>query len=252
MHRGDLVLDLGAGTGALTAPLLAAGANVVAVERDAALAARLRRRFRCDEVTVVEHDLLTFALPRRAYRVVASIPFSITTPLLGRLLDPSDSSLQRAVVVLEWGAARRISAAAPADARILWWSARYELRSTRRIPAQDFSPPPRIDGGILIATRRAQPLVPQCHQPPFARLLTTACHSRGAPIGEALAPIFSRRQLRRLVSELRLDPQMATGRLDVKQWATINAAMVTLVDPARWPRGKPRWSTARARQPSTT
>jgi len=50
------VLDLGAGAGALTAPLVGAGARVVAVERDPALASRLRRRFAPADVTVVEQD----------------------------------------------------------------------------------------------------------------------------------------------------------------------------------------------------
>ena len=248
MRRGDLVLDLGAGTGALTAPLLRAGANVVAIERDATLAAALRRRFGRAELTVVEHDLLAFALPRRPYRVVASIPFSITTALLGRLLDPGDSSLERAVLVLEWGAARRLSAAAPADARILWWSARYELRLGRRIAADSFSPPPRVDSGVLVAVRRVAPLVPRREQTAFARLLTQASARHAAPIAEVLRPIFSRQQLRHVLSELRLDPRMPAGRLEIEHWAAINAAMVTLVDPRRWPRGRPRWSRARPRE----
>jgi len=88
---GRLVLDLGAGRGALTAALSAAGARVIAVERDARLAAGLRQRFDGDPaVRVVEADLRSFPLPRREFLVVASPPFSLTTALCRRLLgDPA-------------------------------------------------------------------------------------------------------------------------------------------------------------------
>lgn len=244
VRRGDLVLDLGAGAGALTAPLVRAGARVVAVERDPTLALRLRRRFADADVTAVEQDLLEVPLPRRAYRVVASIPFSITTPLLGRLLDPTVSCLERAALVVEWGAAKGVSDPRPADPRILWWSARFDLRIARRIRAESFSPSPEVDAAVLVAVRRAPPLVPRRESAPFARLLTTAFMSRRAPVAEVLAPIFSKRQLHRLLRDLSINPQTPIGLLRIEQWAAINAAMVALVDPARWPRGRPGWSRA--------
>lgn len=84
---GDLVLDLGAGYGAITSALAQAGARVIAVERDPGLAGRLRRRFgEHPGVRVVEADLRAIPLPRREFLVVANPPFSATTALLRRLL----------------------------------------------------------------------------------------------------------------------------------------------------------------------
>jgi 23S rRNA (adenine-N6)-dimethyltransferase len=243
VRRGDLVLDLGAGAGALSAPLLSAGARVVAVERDSALAGRLRRRFSGASVTVLEQDLLEVPLPRRAYRVVASIPFSITTPLVGRLLDPAATCLERAALVVEWGAGRRVCAAHPADPRILWWSARYDLRVAGRIGPQSFSPPPRVDAAVLVAARRPSPLVPRQQQASFARLLAAAFETRRAPVAVALGPVFSRRQARRLVRDLSVDPRLPISMLRIDQWAVINTAMVTLVPARRWPQRTPGWWT---------
>ncbi len=242
------MLDLGAGTGVLTAPLVGAGARVVAVERDAELAVRLRRRFNHANVTVLEQDVLEVPLPRRPYRVVASIPFAITTPLLGRLLDPTDSSLEQAALVVEWGAGKRVSHRRPANPRILWWRARFDLRIARQIRAESFSPPPRVDAAVLVAVPQAPPLVLRREQAPFARLLAKAFETRRAPVGDALAPIFAKRQLRRLLYDLSIDPQLPVALLGIEQWAAINATMVALVDPARWPRGRPAWSGA----PGTT
>src|SRR5213076_3278966 len=68
---GDLVMDLGAGTGVLTAALARAGADVLAVELDPVLAARLLARF----PRVVEDDARRVALPRGPFHVVANLPF---------------------------------------------------------------------------------------------------------------------------------------------------------------------------------
>jgi 23S rRNA (adenine-N6)-dimethyltransferase len=84
---GELVLDIGAGTGALTAPLVAAGAQVIAIELHPDRLAELRRRFG-SSVRVVRADAARLRLPRRPFRVVANPPFSLTGPLLRRLLQP--------------------------------------------------------------------------------------------------------------------------------------------------------------------
>ena len=102
VRPGELVLDIGAGEGALTAHLIRAGARVVAVELHPGRAARLRRRF--GDVTVVHADVTSLRLPSRPFRVIASPPYGITASLLGLLLAPgtrlvaADLVLQRAVV----------------------------------------------------------------------------------------------------------------------------------------------------------
>ena len=98
--RGDLVLDLGAGTGVLTRAIAGTGARVVAVELDPDLAASLRARF----ADVIEADILTIELPRQPFRVVANLPFACGTAILRRLLDPR-AALVSADVILEWGLA---------------------------------------------------------------------------------------------------------------------------------------------------
>jgi len=83
--RGDLVVDVGAGTGALTAPLIDAGARVIAIELHPRRAEALRKRFGRLAV-VVEADAADLRLPRRPFHVVANPPFAITTALVNRLL----------------------------------------------------------------------------------------------------------------------------------------------------------------------
>ena len=87
---GDLVLDIGAGNGLISTALARRGAQVQAIERDPALAERLRAKFATwPSVTVVEADVLAMPLPAESFRVVANIPFGITTDILHHLLDGS-------------------------------------------------------------------------------------------------------------------------------------------------------------------
>ena len=90
-------------------------------------------------------------LPRQPYLVMASIPFAITTALLDRLLGAPGTAVERADLVVEFGAARRFTARRPGDPRLLWWAARFELRLGRRIGADRFSPPPGVDAAVLRA-----------------------------------------------------------------------------------------------------
>jgi 23S rRNA (adenine-N6)-dimethyltransferase len=156
---GDLVLDLGAGYGALTGPLASAGARVIAIELDPGLAGRLRRRF-CAEplVGVVEADLREVPLPRRPFYVVASPPFALTTLLCRRLLGDRSVRLSGAELIVEWGAAKWLSSREPRDREMARWAARYQMRLVRRVPAASFSPPPRADAAYLrIRPRRRAP-----------------------------------------------------------------------------------------------
>lgn len=154
---GDLVLDLGAGYGALTGPLARAGARVIAIERDPRLAARLRRRFAAEPlVGVAEADLRQVPLPRRPFHVVASPPFGLTTFLCRRLLGDPAIRLTGAELILQWGAARWLASAQPRDAETARWAARYEMRLVRRVPAGSFAPPPGADAAYL-TIRPAQP-----------------------------------------------------------------------------------------------
>jgi 23S rRNA (adenine-N6)-dimethyltransferase len=150
---GDLVLDVGAGTGALTAPLVAAGARVIAVELHPGRAAALRRRFAGD-VVVVHADAADLRLPRRPFRVVANPPFARTTAILGRLLAPG-SRLVRADVVVQRAAARRwAEGRAPGAGR---WSRTYAVGLGRRIPRGAFDPQPNVDCTVLRVELSRQP-----------------------------------------------------------------------------------------------
>lgn len=134
IESSELVVDIGAGTGALTLALARRGAHVLAVELDPAWIARLREsaaRQTMGRIEVIHADFLSWRLPARPFRAVGCIPFGTTTAIFRRLFDDPSLPLSRADLIVQW----EISTAwAP------WWS--FQLG--RRIPAHQFRPVPKV------------------------------------------------------------------------------------------------------------
>jgi len=144
VRPGELVLDLGAGEGALTAHLVRAGARVVAIELNPRRASVLRERF--PGISVVQADVTSLRLPARPFRVVANPPYGISASLLRTLLAPgsrliaADLVLQRAVV--------RKYAADPTRT--------FNLTAGLMLPRRAFLPPPHVDSAVLVIRRRSR------------------------------------------------------------------------------------------------
>nr|WP_211232506.1 rRNA adenine N(6)-methyltransferase family protein [Thermocrispum municipale] len=146
VRPGQYVLDIGAGKGALTKHLVAAGARVLAIEPHPARAEELQERFAGQPVTVLRVDARELVLPRRPFRVVASPPYSISSELLRKLLK-TPSGMVAADLVLQRAVVRRFTDPARVPRR---WRARIG----RSLPRSAFHPPPRVDSAVLVVRKR--------------------------------------------------------------------------------------------------
>lgn len=204
----DLVVDIGAGTGRITAELSRVAREVVAVELDPALAHRLRGRW--PNVSVVESDAALAPLPSQRFRVVANLPFARTNDLLHRLLDDPAVPLEGADLVVEWGVACKRGLPWPSSVNGVLWSAFYELSVARRLPRHVFRPPPSVDAGVLVCRRRATPLVPASRSLDYRQFVATGF--RRGP--RAVATPYRLRQVAASGTVLARD-------LDAHQWAAL-------------------------------
>jgi 23S rRNA (adenine-N6)-dimethyltransferase len=160
---GDLVVEIGAGRGALTFALARHGVEVIALERDPQWAEHLRREVRrhgAARVSIVCCDALRYRLPRRPFRVMGSIPFGATTALLRHLLDDRSGTLCRADLIVQWEVARKRAATPPTTMLSTTWAPWWSFELGRRLPAGSFRPVPSVDAAVLRVVRREPPLLP--------------------------------------------------------------------------------------------
>lgn len=212
----DLVFDLGAGQGAITEPLAKSGARIIAVERDAKLVRQLQRRFAgAARVRIVHGDLRTIPLPRKDFRVVANIPFGITTELLSRILS---AGLESGDIVVADGVARMLTATRPGRAHVLRWNIEYEFRRGRSLPARCFRPAPSVDAATLLIRRRPRPLIVGSQRRIFEQLLTAAADQ---PWERAIRPYVTHRQAVRIAADRSLHFGRPASQLSVHDWVAI-------------------------------
>ncbi len=219
---GDLIVDVGAGTGVLTQALADAGGRVLALELDPVLAAGLRRRFAGRDVDVLAVDAREWSWPEAGFAVVANLPFAGSRSILGDLLGDPRIPVRRVDAVVQWEAAVKQTAVWPATLQSTCWSAWHELAVTVRIARSAFSPPPGVDAGVFRAVRRPHPLVAPTDHADFRRFVTDGFRAR-APLRVALRTHLSARELKRLGPVLGFAPDALPRDLGPGQWAGLFA-----------------------------
>jgi 16S rRNA (adenine1518-N6/adenine1519-N6)-dimethyltransferase len=158
---GDVFLEIGPGKGALTLPLAARCARVVAVEIDESLASRLRASAP-PNVEIVTQDALTADLrglvPEGA-RLAGNLPYYVSSPFLRRFLGLR-GHVHDVHVMLQEEVARRV-ASPPGSKEYGILSVLYALWADTDVPARFppgcFSPPPRVTSAVLRARFRDTP-----------------------------------------------------------------------------------------------
>lgn len=222
LDSGSFVLDLGAGPGTLTGRLAASGARILAIERHPPFVARLRDRFgELPNVRIVEADLRNVPLPGRPFQVVASIPYSLSTILLRRLLQPARSGLRAADLVVEWGFARRVADPRARDVESAWWGARFELTVVRRIPRSAFAPAPAVDSAHLRIRYRQDTAGDLRTLRALHALLAAGYRDPGRALRAVLAEVVPRSRIARVGAAARVALPTSAGTVSVTEWAAL-------------------------------
>lgn len=197
VRAGDAVLEIGPGRGALTVPLLEAGARVTAVEMDDAFAAGLPARVKTPErLVVVNEDFLRLdlaALGRGPWIVVGNLPYAVGTPILQKLL--LWDAWTRATLMFQKEVALRIaSPTGCADYGLLTLSVRNraDAEVVLELSPESFRPRPNVDSAVVILRRLPAPRVPAQDERAFWRLAKIAFGQRRKMAAGVLAKTLGR------------------------------------------------------------
>jgi 16S rRNA (adenine1518-N6/adenine1519-N6)-dimethyltransferase len=218
---GTRVLEIGPGLGILTGGLLDAGASVTAVELDRNLAAYLHDRLGAHVETgrlrLVEGDALDLDLldlVPAPYRVVANIPYHITSPILHRLLERPPRP-ERLVLMLQAEVADRIGAA-PGQMSYLSVFVQFHatVRVALRVPPEAFEPAPKVASAVVVLVPHAERVLASEREAALWGLVQSGFRERRKMLRNVLA-----RQLRAgpggatgaLVGQVRVDAALAAA-----------------------------------------
>lgn len=230
----DHVLEVGPGPGVLTAELAARVRSVTAVEVDSRMVAVLEetlaghRNVRIVRADALEVDLYALGASPPT-RIVANLPYQITTPLLERFLsDPRRPPL--VVILVQHEVARRMCATGR-DARergflSVFTQAFAEPRIVRRVPARAFRPPPRVDSAVVALRTRQRPAFAPLAQEPFLRLVSDAFRHRRKQLRSALGHEagLDRDRATAVLAAAGIAPERRPEELELDEWIALARA----------------------------
>lgn len=160
IDKNDHVLEIGPGTGQLTTFLAATGAKITALEYDGELIPVLQQKFAGSNVAVKHGDIRTYNLTNlpQGYKLVANIPYYLTAYLLRLLTETSNQPTVSALLVQREVAEAVASQPGQMSFISVATQLYYKASLGKIVPAEFFTPPPKVDSQILILERRPKTL----------------------------------------------------------------------------------------------
>lgn len=233
INQEDEVLEIGAGVGSLTRHLAQTASQVCAVEIDQRLMPLLQAQLSMfPNVHLVAGDILQLELSdlvsSQGYKVVANIPYYLTSHLIRHLLesDPSPSCL---VLTIQREVAERICAQ-PGEMSLLALCVQVygKPKIALHIPAEAFYPIPKVDSATLVVELYVQPLIGNEHLDDFFNLAKYAFMQKRKMLHNALAaaPDLDGQKARALLELAGIDPNRRAQTLAVEEWKRLTETYV--------------------------
>ena len=230
----DVVIEIGAGLGSLTAALAETGAQVIAIEVDRGIVPVLRELM-ADTTNVEVHeadataiDWVDFVRNVNVARgrdadapvsVVANLPYNIATPLVADLLD--DVPQVRDMLVMVQAEVGRRFCARPGDeahgavsVKVAYWA---DARIVGEVPPTVFLPRPKVDSALVRITRHVRPAVDDVDPQRLFELVRTGFAKRRKMLRSALAGVVTTEQF----TEADIDPTKRAEQLELDDWARL-------------------------------
>jgi 16S rRNA (adenine1518-N6/adenine1519-N6)-dimethyltransferase len=215
IKRGEVVVEIGPGEGALTEVLLARGAHVVAIEKDSRLISFLLEKFAHKNFELIEGDALEYAPPKK-YKLVGNIPYYISGALIKKFLT-AENQPTTLVYLVQKEVAERIARSKKESILSLSVKAYGTPTYIKTVPAGAFSPPPTVDSAILLVQNISRNNFANVeHEKKFFELVKKGFAQKRKfllnNIGKIYAPTFEK---------LKISPQARAEDISLKTWLAL-------------------------------
>ncbi len=239
IKKGEVVLEIGPGTGTLTKALVEAGAQVIAIEADTDLIPALQEQFG-DRITLIHGDILTIDVARSLgfarddrgkgkYKLIANIPYNITSAVIERFLTTSLRP-SRMILMVQKEVADRITATPPQMSLLSVVCQMYaQCKRVAVVKAGAFRPMPKVDSAIVqfdLCTPdplQTSPLVRGRVTPDPERVIALA--KRGFASKRKQLKSNLGKQIVPILQKLGLDEKVRAENLTIKQWIDLSLGL---------------------------
>jgi 16S rRNA (adenine1518-N6/adenine1519-N6)-dimethyltransferase len=233
-QKSDLIIEIGPGKGALTLPLVAKAGQVIAIEKDSSLAAFLQKKD-LPNLTVLEEDILKVDF-KKLYKkdtcdkvkLVGNLPYSISSPLLFKILDEKEL-FSECVFLFQKEFAERICAQ-PGIKKYAPLSILFQIHFSTKlhffVPPDSFSPRPRVESALISLRKREKPLF-QLEEEAFRKFLKAAFqHRRKTLFNNLILLQYQPSSLREAFQKFGLANSLRPEQLTISQFVSLYQFLV--------------------------
>jgi 16S rRNA (adenine1518-N6/adenine1519-N6)-dimethyltransferase len=241
----DVVLEIGAGLGALTFLAARQAARIIAVEKDARLSDLLQTEFMANEinnVVLLKKNILQVDIRALAAEagdrlvVIGNLPYNISSQILVQLISVREA-VKRSVLMFQMELAKRLTAGPGGrDYGRLSVMIQYcaDLKSVGKVTANRFFPQPKIDSAVLSIAFKTPSALPPEEEDFFFKVIRAAFSRRRKKLRNSLAGGelgLSTEAARQALERAHIDPSRRAETLDVAEFLALSASLTRTLHP---------------------
>jgi len=237
LQEGEPVLEIGPGIGTLTQGLAQSGANVTAIELDTRLLEVLDTTLaQYSNVTIVHGDVLKLDVPsimnNEPFKVVANLPYYITTPIIMSLLE-SRLPIERLVVMVQKEVAlRMVAKPGTKDYGALSVAVQYYTMPdiVLDVPPKSFLPAPAVTSSVIRCVLRDKPPVDVVDEKLFFRVVKAGFAQRRKTFVNSMKTTgLSKDRIEELLAKANIDGQRRGETFTLQEFADVANAWAALI-----------------------
>lgn len=246
LSSDETVIEIGAGAGFVTEKLAASAKKVIAVELDED-AISVLQGLPYENIEIVHQDILKTnisELVETPVKIVANIPYYITSPILAHLLGEIDEheqknknrqSIKEIILMVQYEVAKRIVADEKSPSKnygllsilVNYWA---ETEFLCKVPAKSFYPAPKVDSALLKLKIRQKPLVELENPALFRRIIKAAFGTRRKTLKNALLQGgFSAEILSQAFAKSGINPDRRGETLSIEEFKALCETVNSLI-----------------------
>ena len=223
LSRGDTVLEIGPGQGALTEKLLATSCKVVAVEKDDNLYEYLGEKFKMKvengQFTLIHGDILDFDPAQLgSYKLIANIPYNITGAILEKFLSGERKPSLMVLLVQKEVAERIVARDGKESILSLSVKAYGKPEFIEKVPAGAFVPAPKVDSAIIKIESISHHFFTDFSETAFFNMIHAGFKAKRKKLMSNLAAIFDKEAVKNAFNELNLDENTRAEEVSIEIW----------------------------------